>query len=148
MCRHRQDNRQPPPMAQTGQPMPPPPGQAMPPGLPSEPPRLGLRELADAIFRMMKGIPELLWPMQVFSYREALEYFIEERPNDPRITKGAILRQSLSDGRMVIIEVFLDHHNMPVSAPYGRPYGRWLVVGMIDEELWRAFGRTNLILVE
>lgn len=83
----------------------------------------------------------------IITYEEAIKYFITDRPNDPRIKKGAILRQPHAQGYH-LAQVFLDKNNQVVLNPNGDPYGRQLVARELDEELLEVFGTKKLIIVE
>jgi len=73
-------------------------------------------------------------------YVQAIGYFVENRPLDSRVVKGAMLLQKHSNGRL-LIQVFLDENNKVIS-------GRKLVVESLDDELQQAFGDKDLIIVE
>jgi hypothetical protein len=83
----------------------------------------------------------------VLTYAAAMRYFVEQRPRDPRVRKGAIHRRR-NRRELVIEQVFLDARGRPVTDPRGRPYGRTLVVAGLDAELDSAFGKHDLILVD
>lgn len=83
----------------------------------------------------------------LFTYAAAIQYFVDERPEDERIEKGVILRQPRPEG-FLIIQVFLDGKNSLVPDAKGQIHGRQLVVNKLDDELQEAFGNTSMILVE
>jgi molecular chaperone DnaK (HSP70) len=83
----------------------------------------------------------------VLRYVDAVTYFVRKRPPDPRIQKGAMLRQAHSQGQ-VFTQVFLDENSTPVYGPDGKPYGRRLIARQFDVELRNAFGDQQLIIVE
>lgn len=95
-------------------------------------------------FRDILRLPEVV---PIMTYEAAIQYFITDRPSDPRIEKGAILRQPHSQGQL-LAQVFLDSNNDLVRPSDGKPYGRQLVAKKLDEELLDAFGTKNLIIVE
>jgi len=88
--------------------------------------------------------PEIL---PIITYEDTIKYFITDRPNDPRIKKGAILRQPHPQGYH-LAQVFLDKNNQVVLSPNGVPYARQLVARELDEELLEIFGNKKLIIVE
>ncbi len=83
----------------------------------------------------------------IFTYESAIQYFIDERPDNPGIKKGVILRKPSVEGQM-IIQVFLDANNTLIENHKGQVCGRQLLVSQLDEELEQAFDNTNMILVE
>jgi len=80
-------------------------------------------------------------------YVDAINYFVRKRPPDARVEKGAMLRQTLSQGQ-IFTQVFLDENGTLVCGSDGKPYGRQLIVRQFDEELCSAFGDQQLIIVE
>ena len=83
---------------------------------------------------------------KTMTYEDAIAYFVEHRPNDPSVQKGAIIRQAQGDG-YYIIQTFLNHQNNLVFDPKGVPYGRKVLVERLDEELLELFGEQDLIFV-
>lgn len=94
--------------------------------------------------RNLVRLPEVT---PIITYEETIKYFITERPNDPKIKKGAILRQRHPQGYH-LAQVYLDKNNQVVLSSNGAPYGRQLVTRELDEELLEAFGSKKLIIVE
>jgi hypothetical protein len=100
----------------------------------------------DFIDRLASGS---LKPIKLFTYSDAIQYFVEERPQDSMVQKGAILRRSHPEGQLIIIiQIFLDGENSLLFNREGRLYGRQLLVKSIDNELHQAFGDCSIILVE
>lgn len=99
-----------------------------------------LEERLRDILRLPEVIP-------ILTYESTIQYFVTDRPSDPRVNKGAILRQSHPQGHH-IVQVFLDAQNNLVLRPDGKPYGRQLVARELDEELRDTFGDKDLIIVE
>ncbi|MGC1395797.1 MAG: hypothetical protein WA828_16190 [Coleofasciculaceae cyanobacterium] len=81
------------------------------------------------------------------TYELAIQYFVTDRPADPTVKKGAILRQPHSQGQH-LAQVFLDSNNQLIFGTDKKPYGRQLVARELDEELWDAFDGQDLIIVE
>lgn len=109
--------------------------------------------LVDALgtlFDAIKGIMNVLvWDeraIPLFSYADAIDYFVTQRPNDDRVEKGAILRLPHPQG-YTLLQVFLDGQNNLIYN-YGKPCGRRLVVRALDRELLSVFGNKELIIVE
>jgi hypothetical protein len=94
--------------------------------------------------RNVVQIPEII---PIITYEDTIKYFITDRPNDPRIRKGAILREHHPQGYH-LAQVFLDKNNQVVLSPNGVPYARQLVARELDEELLEIFGNKKLIIVE
>ncbi|NMG09505.1 hypothetical protein [Brasilonema sp. UFV-L1] len=102
-----------------------------------------LSHLADSF----KNFLQVEIEVQVLTYDSAIEYFVENRPPESNVVKGAILRGTEARGQS-IIQVFLDKENQLVCMPDGRPYGRKLIARKLDNELDEAFGNEDLIIVE
>lgn len=94
--------------------------------------------------RNLVKLPEVI---PIITYEDTIKYFITERPNDPKIRKGAILRQPHPQGYH-LAQVYLDKNNQVVLSSNGVPYGRQLVTRELDDELLEAFGSKKLIIVE
>jgi hypothetical protein len=103
--------------------------------------------LAEKYQEWLRDVLELPQVVPVMTYEEAVQYFVTDRPSDPKIEKGAILRQSHSQGDR-LTQVFLDRNNDLVRDSDGKPYGRQLVARKIDEEFHNTFGDKNLIIVK
>ena len=85
-------------------------------------------------------IPEL-------TYSEAIAFFVNHRPTNPRVVKGAMLLQGHPQGHL-LVQVFLDKSSNLVCDPAGKPYGRRLVARNLDPELQQTFDGKELVLVE
>ncbi|GCE95754.1 hypothetical protein NIES46_38200 [Arthrospira platensis NIES-46] len=94
-------------------------------------------------WRDLVKIPEVI---PLITYEDAIKYFVSDRPRDPRVNRGAILRKPHPQGYH-IIQMFLDENNELVCDSFGKPYGRQLVAKRLDEELHDYFGDKDLILV-
>lgn len=109
--------------------------------------------LVDALGTLFNAIKDimnsLVWDeraIPLFTYADAIDYFVTQRPDDDRIEKGAILRLPHPQG-YTLVQVFLDGQNNLIYN-YGKPYGRRLVVRALDRELLSVFGNKELIVVE
>lgn len=105
------------------------------------------RSIADQYQQWLRDLLRLPEVVPVMTYEAAIQYFVTDRPSDPRVEKGAILRQPHSQGYH-LAQVFLDSNNNLVRRSDGKPYGRQLVAKKLDEELLDTFGPKNLIVVE
>lgn len=81
------------------------------------------------------------------TYDQAIRYFVEQRPEDSTIEKGALLLQDDPAGTLVY-QVFLNIANELVCDVDGRPFGRHMIVGILDVELIEAFDGRQLLIVE
>jgi hypothetical protein len=85
--------------------------------------------------------------LPTLDYDESVKYFVENRPADDRIVKGALLLQPQS-GKSLLTWVFLDVNNEPVKQANGNPYGRQTLVEKLDEELLEYFDGKSLMVFE
>ena len=85
--------------------------------------------------------------LPVIKYEDAISYFVNNRPNNSRVQKGAMLKDTHQKG-YVFIQVFLDSENHLVCQDDGIPYGRKIVVEKFDDELSETFGNQGLVIVE
>lgn len=83
----------------------------------------------------------------IMTYDEAFKYFVQERPKNPEIKKGAISRKKHPEGYL-LAWAFLDQDEELVLDENRNPYGRQLIVQELDEELAETFGDTDLIIVQ
>jgi len=108
------------------------------------------QSLFETFSEWFKGLlkkPEDLPVVPMMTYDAAMKYFITERPSDPRIQKGGILRQKHPKGYLLAL-MFLDNNEEFVLRPDQKPYGRQLIAKELDKELMDTFSDKNLILVE
>ncbi len=112
---------------------------------------LAIADYNQSIFSILKDELQLFFAQQevkpIVTYKEVIQYFITDRPSNPSVKKGAIIRQPHQEGQE-LIQIFLDRNNEIVSASNKRPYGRKLVAKQLDDELKDSFGNKNLIIVE
>jgi|GEM_PF-3234719 len=115
----------------------------------------GIVNLHESVFNTISGILSSLLdrlPIEPNIFREmtyeaAISYFVNERPSDPRVKKGAMVLQSHTKGKL-FIQFFLDAENQIVCSSKGNPFGRQVIVQKIDEELLETFGQENLVIIE
>ncbi|MGL4497465.1 MAG: hypothetical protein ACRCU2_00255, partial [Planktothrix sp.] len=72
------------------------------------------------LLRDVLKIPEVI---PLITYEDAIKYFVSDRPSDPKVNRGAILRKPHPQGYH-IIQMFLDENNELVCDSFGKPYGR------------------------
>lgn len=106
-----------------------------------------LRILIRHLVRAVRDIVVAGEPVPELTYNDTIAYFVNERPDDPRIVKGAVL---LIPRRlaMQVYFLFLDEHNTPLGNEGANLYGRSLRVVRLDDELQEAFGDTELLIFE
>ena len=85
--------------------------------------------------------------LELMTYKQAVEYFVTQKPDEPKIKKGAMLRETNPEGEL-IIQVFLDESDRIVCDSNGKPYGHKQVVKQLDDELLEAFDNKNLLIFE
>lgn len=97
------------------------------------------------LLRDLLRLPEVI---PLITYDDAMKYFVSDRPNDPRIKKGAILRKCHAQGYH-IVQMFLNKNNdLVCDSLFGKPYGRQFIARELDEELQECFDDKDLIIVE
>jgi hypothetical protein len=81
--------------------------------------------------------------MDVLTFSEVVQYFIEERPAEPGISAGALLRQRRLGAGLPKrhLQFFLDDQDRPLLDRHGVAYGRVVQAPGMDEELAAAFAR-------
>ncbi|MDR1740933.1 MAG: hypothetical protein LBR38_03685 [Synergistaceae bacterium] len=86
---------------------------------------------------------------RVESFKEAVKWLVEHRPDDPRVVKAAVLRSKKAGGRRFeLVLAYMDANNELVCDAKGAPYGVKREVDGFDDELERAFGEHDLIIVD
>lgn len=95
-------------------------------------------------FRQLRQ-PVLREQVPLLAYDETVRYFVEQRPADERIVQGALFLQHTSTG-MSTMWAFLDGDGQLVNDTAGNPYGRYLLVKALDEELQDLFAETELLI--
>ncbi len=99
------------------------------------------REMERKLRKAFMSHPEKAH-VSVMTYAAAIEYFVTDRPANNAIVRGAILRQSLSgQAGISLVQAFLDED-------FNIVYGRKVRANKLDEELRKAFGDKDLIIVE
>ncbi|MEH2112009.1 hypothetical protein [Nostoc sp.] len=101
----------------------------------------------DNLNKWLKDLFKVQEVLSVMTYENAVKYFVTERPSDPNVKKGAILKQHHQQG-YYFAQVFLDSYNNVLCQNNRKPYGRQLVARQLDEELQDIFGDKDLIIVE
>ncbi|MFI2632323.1 hypothetical protein ACH5A2_18290 [Streptomyces collinus] len=81
------------------------------------------------------------------TYEATMSYFVEDRPEDPRVAKGALLLGRHREGAL-FMQIFLDEADEVVTNPDGKPYGRQVIVRHMDAELKDLFSGKKLVIVE
>jgi hypothetical protein len=107
-----------------------------------------VKDIKDVLKDIFDKLP-VLGPdtVELLTYGEAIEYFVNSSPPDLKVNKGIMLRQPHAKGFM-FVQVFLDEKNNLLCKSNGNPYGRRLIVKQFDEELTEHFADKDLIVVE
>jgi hypothetical protein len=110
---------------------------------------MAINVLGETIDKVIAGFKNIKIPVieRQLSYEEAMRYFIEHKKDAPNIAKGVILRQPPQDGRLVIIQCFLDNNNELVENLAGEPIGIKMKVTGLDAELLNTFKDKDIIIV-
>lgn len=82
----------------------------------------------------------------MLTFREVVRYFTDQRPTDPRIVGGALLRKR-GRGASRYHQFFIDARDRPVIDSRGVMYGRIIRTDEVDDELAAAFGEHHNDLV-
>jgi len=102
------------------------------------------RKIGEWLREILPIGPEIVPEM---TYSQAIGFFVDHRPSDSHVVKGAMLLQDHPEGRL-LIQVFLDKNNDLVSSAEGKLFGRRVIVRSLDSELQQTFGDKDLIIVE
>ncbi len=98
--------------------------------------KLGIQRLLQNLGLFERG-PEVF---PLMTREAAFQYYVTDRPADPRIKHGAILLESHEAG-FLFTQVFLDSRYNLVLQSNGQPYGRRVIVRELDHTLKTAFSR-------
>lgn len=106
-----------------------------------------IRALTRRLVRAVRDVFAVSNPVPELTYSETIAYFVNQRPDDPRIVKGAVLLVP-QRGVTQVYFLFLDAQDTPLCDADGHLYGRSLPVLRLDDELQEAFGETELLILE
>jgi len=96
------------------------------------------------LYRLLPFSPDT---MQTLHYKDVIEYFVKDKPNDPMVVKGAMMIFK-EDETLFFIQMFLNKENKPVGGNAESLYGRRLIYETMDAELKDVFGESDLVIVE
>ena len=102
--------------------------------------------ILKAVLEIIGHLKESGISAKELTYKEVIKYFVEERPSDPRVDKGAFVVERHAKGIMTIW-TFLDSNNQPVTSDKGKPYYRKLKVTHFDKELEEMLDGQSLLIV-
>jgi hypothetical protein len=105
------------------------------------------KEIASAIKGAFKSV-RMAVAERTLTYEEAMRYFVEHKGDSPRIAKGAMLREKDADGKVIVIQCFLDKENNLIVDETGAPLGSVVKVTALDAELLNTFKDKNIIIIE
>lgn len=111
-------------------------------------------KLANTVADAIKKCCDVILGMRADSYteltyREVVKELIDNKPADPAIAKGAVLRKRLASGETELTLFYLDWYNEPVWGPNPkRPYGCRKRTKQLDAELTDFFGGKDLLIFD
>lgn len=82
----------------------------------------------------------------MITYSEVIRFFVTDRPEDARVTGGALVRRPDISGSL-LIWLFLDAADVPLQDGDGKLYGRKLVAMELNDELLECFGDSDVLIV-
>jgi len=106
-----------------------------------------IRALTRKLVRAVRSMLSDEETVSELTYSDTITYFVDERPDDADIAKGAVLLIPQRSAIRVYF-LFLDKDNKPLSGGNGKFYGRAKLVQGLDEELKDAFDGTELLILE
>lgn len=110
--------------------------------------RIGASEkIKEIVDRVSRHTPPSFPVIEEMTFRDAVGYFVENRPSEPAVAKGAMLLQPDEEGRL-FIQVFLTKTGELVTDHAGRPYCRVARIYRMDDELMNVFKGQDLVVVE
>jgi len=83
--------------------------------------------------------------VETLTFADVIRYFANERPNDPRVSSGALMRSHHRRGQL-LDQVFLDERDQVCVDASGAPYGRRLIAARLDAELAAKFADLDVIV--
>jgi hypothetical protein len=83
--------------------------------------------------------------VETLTFADVIRYFASERPDDPRVSSGALMRSPHRRGQL-LDQVFLDERDQVCVDASGAPYGRRLIAARLDAELAGKFADLDVIV--
>jgi hypothetical protein len=102
---------------------------------------------ADAAQQAADKVSEGVASLTELSYQEAMRYYVDHQRDSPNIAKGVLFRQAL-DGKVLVVQAFLDKDNKLVHDAGGSPLGSKFIVNRLDAELQAVFKQHDIVIVE
>jgi hypothetical protein len=84
--------------------------------------------------------------VDVLTFREVVRYFTENRPSDPRVAGGALIRRRGMRSSQYV-QIFLDAQDQPLADSRGAVYGRLVQADEVDDALDHAFGQGKELVI-
>jgi hypothetical protein len=103
-----------------------------------------VRSKAD---RVVKDFNEF----KMLPYDSVMSYFSAHHADDPRIVKGALIKERLAwrnEQVYQVYQVFLDKDCNLIEDGHGKPLGQKVVAESLDKELEAVFHGYNVVIVE
>jgi DNA repair protein RadC len=103
-----------------------------------------LIKVADKVFSLL----DTLIKDTPLSYEEVMKYFLNHKNDDPQIVKGVMIKECTEDGKMALVQTFLNSKNEIIEKddiPLGR---RMTSKAGLDSELLALFKDKNIVVVE
>ncbi|MER5473971.1 hypothetical protein [Streptomyces sp. NPDC002685] len=84
--------------------------------------------------------------LNLLTFDEVVRYFVEDRPSAPEVHHGALLTGNGFPRGIPCLQLFVDRGNRPCLTPSGAPYGRFMVVQRMDDELRSLLAGRELVI--
>lgn len=108
---------------------------------------LALGDQIEKLFDSLKILKSKPDEIELLTYDETIKYFINEKPENPDVIKGVILRQPYEE-RWLVVQAFLNESDEIICDDKNKPLNKFIIVTEFDKELKDVFKDKNLIIVE
>jgi hypothetical protein len=107
-----------------------------------------MEHIAAAVRLKADKLVEDLNNYKMLPYELVINYFQAHQSDDPRIVKGALVKERLDAGGFRVYHVFLDKDCNLIEDERGKPLGCVRNAKSLDEELEAIFQDHNVVVVE